>query len=224
MWNVPSGKGREPSPAALGGERGRQVASVVRFVLGDERGAQEFEDELADQVSAWNLVTGLRNQVLLRSLDRPGAYLHLAFWQSPEHLFGAVHSDAACARLDRLGELAAVEPGQAVAVGHLGDGPAMAGAVHALLVRVTLSGPAAAFEAQFGALAGRFLNDPGCGGCLLLRYTVEPRAYLGLIWWDSATSCDAATRGDRFLEGERRLRHLASGLAFERARTVGGRS
>ncbi|WP_030019042.1 antibiotic biosynthesis monooxygenase family protein [Streptomyces monomycini] len=224
MWNVPGGEGREPSPAVSGGERGRQVASVVRFVLGDERGAQEFEDELARQVRAWNLAKGLANQVVLQSLDRPGGYVHLAFWQSSEHLFGAVHSDAVCARLDRLGELAAVEPGQAVAVGLLGDGPAVAGAAHALLVRVTLSGPAAAFEAQFGALAGQFLNDPGCGGCLLLRYTVEPRAYLGLIWWDSAASCEAATRGDRFLEGERHLRHLASGLAFERVRTVGGRS
>ncbi|WP_206506010.1 hypothetical protein [Streptomyces chrestomyceticus] len=224
MWNVPGGEGREPSPAAPGAERGRQVASVLGFVLGDERGAEEFEGELARQVQDWNLLKGIGSQVVLRSLDRPGAYLHLAFWQSPEHLFGVVRSDAACARLDGFGELAAVEPGQAVTVGLLGGGPALAGAAHALLVRVTPAGPAAAFEAQFGALAGPFLYDPGCGGCLLLRYTVEPRAYLGLIWWHGATAYDTATRGDRFLECERRLRHLASGLAFERVRTVGGRS
>ncbi|MFH8349832.1 hypothetical protein [Streptomyces sp. NPDC018045] len=216
--NVPAGEGRLPPLAGSRGDRGRQIASVQRFTLGDERGAAEFESELARQVRAWGRLRSLESQVVLRSLDRSGSYLHLAFWRSPEHLFGAFPTDAVSAR---LGRLAAVEAGQAVAAGLLGDVPGAAEAADALLVRVTLSGPAAAFETRFGALAGRFLYDPGCGGCLLLQGTLEPRAYLGLIWWHSALACDAATQGDRFLDRTRQLRALASGLAFERVRIAG---
>ncbi|MGK5638271.1 hypothetical protein ACSNOK_08160 [Streptomyces sp. URMC 126] len=114
---------------------------MQRFVLGDGRAAAGFESELARQARVWDRLRGLEGQVVLRALDRTGSYLHLAFWRSPEDLFGALHTDAACARLDRLGRLAAIEPAQAVPVGLLGDGPTTDKAEHALLVRGTLAGP-----------------------------------------------------------------------------------
>jgi heme-degrading monooxygenase HmoA len=159
-------------------------------------------------------------QVVLRSLDRAGIYLHLSCWRSPSDLFGALHTDTAGVGFHELGRLAALEPGQAVPVGLMGAGLSLGEAAHVLLVRVTLSGSAPAFELQFGALAGQFLYTPGFGGGLLLRSTLDPRGYLGLIWWSSARSCDDALRGARSQERRRQLLDLTDELAFERAQVV----
>jgi len=218
--NTASGGAREPRPAGMRGDRGRQVTSVQRFVLGDGHAAAELEGELDGLARLQGTQKGLDDQVVLRSLDHPGTYLHLSCWQSPEHLYGSHHTDAVSARFDRLGRLADIEPGQAVTVGLMEAGLALAEAAHALLVRVMLAGSAAAFEVQFGELVGQFLYDPGFGGGLLLRSTLDPRAYLGVIWWHSAQSCHDALRGDRFPARSGQLTRLTSQLTFEHTRLV----
>lgn len=193
---------------------------MQRFVLGAERGAGDFEAELERFARAERAQKGLRGQLVLRSLDQPGSYLHLSCWNSPEQLYGAHHTDVVCARFHRLGRLADIEAGQAVIVGLMEAGPTVVQAAHALLVRVSLAGAAAAFEVQFGELVGQFLYDPGFGGGLLLRSTLDPRGYLGLIWWSSAQSCGDALRGDRVTRLGHRLLGLTSRLAFEHAQIV----
>jgi hypothetical protein len=216
--NAANGRAREPRRAGIRGDR--QVTSVQEYVLGDEHGAADLEGELDRLVRSQRTQKGLDGQVVLRSLDQPGAYLHLSCWNSPEHLYGAHHTDDACARFHRLGRLADIAPGQAVTVGMMQARLPLCESRHALLVRVSGTGPASALEVQFGELVGQFLHDPGFGGGGLLRSTLDPRAYLGLIWWRSARSCDDALSGDRFGEHSRQLQRLTSRLTFEHAQIV----
>ncbi|MCW7945646.1 hypothetical protein AAW14_27445 [Streptomyces hygroscopicus] len=202
------------------GDRDQQVTSVHEFVLGDGHDAADFEAELDRLVLSHSTRKGLRHQVVLRSLDRPGAYLLLGCWQTSEQLVDAIHADAVCARFHQLGRLAEVTPGQAVTVGLMAAGLALAEAAHALLIGAVLAGSSAAFEMQFGELVGTFLHDPGFGGGLLLRSTLDPRVYHGLIWWSSAQSCEDAVQGDHFLRCRRRLQRLTSQLTFEGAQFV----
>ncbi|GHE55497.1 hypothetical protein [Streptomyces capitiformicae] len=219
--NAAGGDRREPTPADIQGEPGHRVAAVQRFELNDVGTLETFERELERNARHHKHQKGLEGQVTLRLLDRPGSYLYLSCWSSLGNLASAIHGSTSCAQFDRLGRLADITPGQAVGVGLMGAGVTLADAAHAVLVEALLDGQAAQFELDFGALAGQFMHDAGFGGGLLLRSTIDPRGYLGLIWWSSAQPCDDALRSSRFLDRRLRLESTTARLTVERAQVAG---
>ncbi|WP_416967602.1 hypothetical protein [Streptomyces sp. 4F14] len=216
-----NGETLDPRPAGLRCDPGRLVATLRRFEVSGEGTPESLERELARSSRCQEGRRGMRGQVTLRSLDRPGSYLHVSCWRSFGTLLGAIHAAPSCAELDRLTRLADVEPGQAVGVGLLGTAPTVADTAHAILVEALLDGDAARFELDFGALAGQFMHDTGFGGVLLLRSTTDPRAYLGLLWWTTAELCDEALGSARFATRHHRLHSTTTRLTIERAQATG---
>ena len=218
--NAASGERREPRLADTRGE-GCQIVALQWFELNDDAAREGFERELERSARHQQHQTGMRGQVTLRSLDRPGCYLHLSCWRSYGNFLSAIHTGAANAQLDRLGRLAGMEPGQAVGVGQMGARITLPNSAHAVMVEALLDGEAAQFELDFGALAGQFMHDAGCGGGLLLRSTIDPRGYLGLIWWSSAQCCEDALSSSRFTDRRLRLESTTARFTVERAQVAG---
>jgi len=215
-----NGEALDPRPAGARGEPGQLVAALWRLELRDEETVAGLERELVHTARLQRARWGTRGQLALRSLDRPGRYLHLSCWRSFGALLGALHAGPSCAGLDRLARLAEVEPGQAVGVGLLGTALPLDDTAHALLVEALLDGDFARFELDFGALAGQFMHDLGFGGVLLLRSTTDPRAYLGILWWTSPADRDDAFTSPGFHTRHDRLRATTARLTIERATAV----
>ncbi|MDX3380081.1 hypothetical protein DF268_02555 [Streptomyces sp. V2] len=216
-----NGETPAPRPAGPGCDPGRLVAALRRYEVSGEGTPESLERELVRSARHQEGQQGMRGQVTLRSLDRPGSFLHVSCWRSFGTLLGAIHAGASCAELDRLGRLAEIEPGQAVGVGLLGTALTVADQAHAILIEARLDGEAARFELDFGALAGPFLHDTGFGGVLLLRSTTDPRAYLGLLWWTTAERCDQALSSPHFAARRHRLHSTTTRLTVERAQATG---
>ncbi|MET8974895.1 hypothetical protein ABZX85_04680 [Streptomyces sp. NPDC004539] len=215
-----NGEALDPRPAGVRGEPGQFVAALWRFELSGGGTAAGLEEELARTARSQRGLRGLWGQMTLRSLDRPGRYLHLSCWRSFGALLGALHAGTFCAGLDRLDRLADVEPGQAVGVGLLGTALAVADTAHAILVEALLDGEAARFELDFGAFAGQFMHDTGFGGVLLLRSTTDPRAYLGILWWTNPLDRDEAFTTPHFHTRHHHLHTTTTHLTIERAQTT----
>ncbi|MEU7166070.1 hypothetical protein AB0A70_15705 [Streptomyces morookaense] len=217
------GRRRRPRPPGTGTGPADRLVLVQWFELRDGGNPTALEQELLRYDRLLGEQDGLQVQVTLRLPARPGTYLHLGFWRSPEQLSDACCADAHRAQLDRLGRLAGVEAGQAVGAGLLGAVPDLAGAGHVVLARALRSGPADRFEMDFGTLVGKMLHGADRGGGLLLCSALEPRDYLGLIWWHSAGGRNDALCGGPMPDRRPRPAMVPARLRAEPAEVVAHR-
>lgn len=146
--------------------------------------------------------------VTVRVAGPQDTYATFVRWRRARDLLAGAHADGSADALRSLHALAAPdadpEPDQYLSVGRLPDRRHDDGGF-LLLLHADLAGVPAEFEQSFGALVAGCARAPGFAGAELLRSTLRPYRYRGLVWWWDEQSCGRATDGERFREGSARL-------------------
>ncbi|MEU5539788.1 hypothetical protein [Streptomyces sp. NPDC020362] len=130
--------------------------------------------------------------VTTRLVDRPQVYVHLSHWRTLRAFLDTVHDATFLRHVRRLEPLVVVEVDQAVSVGRVLRDDALVGAENVALIHADVHGDWRAFEGEFAELCTRAEQLGGFGGGDLLRSTISPFAYTGLLWWRDAEACDRA--------------------------------
>jgi heme-degrading monooxygenase HmoA len=193
------------------------VTVINRFTVKDD--AELFEREFREHSQYLRRQEGFDFLVTVRLVDRPDVYVHLGHWRSLEGFLAVVHDDTFVTHVRRLGAMVETEADQAVSVGRMALRNALVGAANVVLVHAMVRGDFKEFEAGFGSLSGHCVKEGGFGGSDLLRSTLRPQLYLGLMWWQDTESCDRALRSEGFLDQQERLMEV-SRLTIERTRHV----
>ncbi|GAB3961181.1 antibiotic biosynthesis monooxygenase family protein [Streptomyces sparsus] len=195
----------------------RPVTVINRFTV--KGGAEEFEREFRAHSQYLRRRRDFHFLVTVRLLDSPDVYVHLSHWRSLDAFLGVVHDDVFTSHVRRLGAMVDTEADQAVSVGRMALQNALVGAANVVLLHANVEGEHARFEQDFGALTGQLAQQGGFGGSDLLRSTVRPQTYLGLLWWEDTEACVRALSSDGYLDRLVRLSQVAR-VTVERSRHV----
>ncbi|MFE7458685.1 hypothetical protein [Streptomyces sp. NPDC057554] len=196
----------------------RPVTVINRFeVTGD---LAEFEREFSAHSQFLRRRPGFDFLVTVRLVDRPHVYVHLAHWQRLSGLLDTVHDDTFTGHVRKLGPLVRTEADQALSVGRTLSADAAVGDSTVVLLTAEVREDHAEFEKGYAELSRAYEEEGGFGGSDLLRSTVRPFLYTGVLWWREEEHCDRAlgsARGSRALAAldafadvrHERSRHLA---------------
>lgn len=200
--------GRDPS---------RPVTVINRFtVTGD---VQTFERQFREHSQFLRRQEGFDFLVTVRLVQRPEVFVHLGHWRRLDSFLAVVHDDTFLSRVQRLGAMVDTAADQAVSVARTTVENALVGADNVVLMHAALDGDHREFEDTFDTLGTDFRGLGGFGGSDLLRSTVNPQRYLGLMWWRDTESCDRALGSDAF-EGWQRQAAGGARVTVERTRHV----
>ena len=200
---------------------GRDLSSplviVNRFtVKGD---SDKFAGRLREHSEYQRQQNGCSALLTFRSVPHPQVYTHIAHWRSLENFLEVVHNDAFLAHVRQFGSLVDTEADQAVSVGRLRLRRAVDCPANILLHHIRLIGDHRELERLFGVLTGECAQREGFGGSDLLRSTVRPKSYLGLIWWRDAEACDRTLASGYYQAAYERLTSVCQ-VRTERNRKV----
>ncbi|MEU4684869.1 antibiotic biosynthesis monooxygenase family protein [Streptomyces xinghaiensis] len=201
-----------------GRDLSRPLAVINRFtVRGD---VERFEREFREHSQYLRRQPGFEFLVTVRLVKRPDVYVHLGHWNRLDSFLAVVHDDVFLSHVRRLGAMVETEADQAVSVARRTLENAVVGAANVVLVHATVVGEHRLFETGFAELTASCERLGGFGGSDLLRSTIDPRRYTGLLWWRDTGSCDRALSGPGFADWRARQAGTAVRLVAERTRHV----
>ncbi|MEV5567927.1 hypothetical protein AB0L54_34495 [Streptomyces sp. NPDC052196] len=203
---------------------GGPVTVINHFeVKGD---VEEFERLFRDHSQFLRRRDDFDFLVTTRLAERPQVYVHLGHWRTLRAFLDTVHDATFLRHVRRLEPLVVAEVDQAVSVGRMLRDDAMVGEETVLLVHAEVHGDWGRFEDDFGELCTLMDELGGFGGSDLLRSTISPFAYTGMLWWRDAEACDRALASQAYDRAYRSLVATAR-VAVDRAlhvayeRTIG---
>jgi heme-degrading monooxygenase HmoA len=157
--------------------------------------------------------------VTLQLIERPEVYVHFSHWRSLHGFLDVVHDDAYLRHVQRLGRLVETEADQGVSLGRTAVRNAAPGTHSVVLLSMTAGPESLELEHCFTALSGRAAQCEHFGGADLMRSTVRPMVYYGLVWWTDGESCDKALHSEAFQNALHDLSRVAR-TVLERVRHV----
>ncbi|WP_411081361.1 hypothetical protein [Streptomyces sp. cmx-18-6] len=199
----------------------RPVTVINRLqVTGD---LAKFESEFQAHSQFLRHRPGFDFLVTVQLVDRPRVFVHLAHWKRLSGLLDTVHDDTFTGHVRRLGPLVRTEADQALSVGRTLGESATVGDSTVVLLSAEVHEDHAEFEKGYAELCRAHEGEGGFGGSDLLRSTVRPFLYTGVLWWRDKEHCDralAAAPGRRVLESLHELADVrverSRHLAYER--------
>ncbi|MEC4017651.1 antibiotic biosynthesis monooxygenase family protein [Streptomyces sp. H27-D2] len=200
-----------------GRDLSRPVTVVNRFtVKGDP---QKFEREFREHSQFLRRQKDFEYLVTVQLVDQPQVYAHLAHWRSLEGFIEVVHAETFLKHVQRLGPMVDTEADQTISVQRVLVQNALEGCENVVLLHSTVLGSRQEFESGIRDLTRHFGSLGGFGGLDLLRSTVRPQMYLGLMWWADTAACDRALASEGFLERRDQLTQVAR-IDVERTRHI----
>lgn len=157
--------------------------------------------------------------VTARLAEQPQVYVHLGHWRTLRAFLDTVHDEIFLRHVERLEPLVETEFDQAVSVGRVLRGNAMVGTESVALLRARVGGDRGTFERRFAEFVDACAESSGFGGSDLLRSTVRPALYTGLLWWQDSGSVDRALDSER-VRAVRRELEWGADIVLERAQHV----
>ncbi|URN12824.1 antibiotic biosynthesis monooxygenase [Streptomyces radiopugnans] len=162
----------------------------------------------------------------MRLLDSPASYVHVGHWRSLEGFIETVHTETFLEHVRCLEPMVDTEADQAVSVDRLLVRNARPGHDNVVLLSCTVLGEVREFEKEARELSRSLARTEGFGGFDLLRSTLRPQRYLGMVWWTDTAACDRALAGaerDGAYDGLARVARLSvertRHIAYERVLT-----
>jgi heme-degrading monooxygenase HmoA len=190
---------------------------INRFEVKGDTG--RFEREFRDHSQYLRGREDFAFLVTVRLVARPEVYVHLGHWRTTRGFLDTVHDDTFQAYVRKLGPMVDAEVDQAVSVARVLRENAVVGAENVVLIRVRTFGTTEGFERLFAETTEYFGGLGGFGGSDLLRSTLRPDTYTGLVWWREAADCERALAGRGWAALLERMRTTAD-VDVERTRHV----
>ncbi|MBB1242203.1 hypothetical protein GL263_01210 [Streptomyces durbertensis] len=198
------------------------VTVINRFqVRGD---AEEFEKVLADHSEFLRGQPDFDFLVTAAVVDRPGVYVHLGHWRTLRGFRAMAHEAAFAREVRQLGPLVHATADQAMSLGRTLLDRATTGATNIVLLYAKARQGGEGFERRFARLDRACVRLGGFGGSDLLRSTLHPGSYTGVLWWRRAEDCERALADSAYAAGLAELSEVAEvstersrHLAYERA-------
>ncbi|MFE2295710.1 hypothetical protein [Streptomyces sp. NPDC059452] len=182
----------------------RPVTVINRFeVRGDPA---EFERGFFAHSQFLRGRPGFDFLVTVRLVDRPHVYVHLAHWQRLSGLLDTVRDDTFTRHVRELGPLVRTGADQALSIGRTLSEDAAVGDSTVVLLSAEVREDHAGFDKGYAELSRAYEEERGFGGSDLLRSTVRPFLYTGVLWWRDEEHCDRAL-------GSARSRRMLAALA-----------
>ncbi|GHH51143.1 hypothetical protein [Streptomyces candidus] len=168
----------------------RPVTVVNRFEVRGDIGT--FEAAFRAHSQFLRHRPGFDFLVTMRLVDRPRVYVNLGHWKRLSGLLDTVHDDTFVAHVQRLAPMVRTEADQALSVSRVLSETAAVGESTIVLLSAQAYGNPAGFEERYAALGEACRATAGFGGSDLLRSTVRPLTYTGVLWWSDGDHCDRA--------------------------------
>ncbi|MFD5769995.1 antibiotic biosynthesis monooxygenase family protein [Streptomyces sp. NPDC127049] len=181
----------------------RPVTVINRFEV--TGGLADFEREFSAHSQFLRRRPGFDFLVTVRLVERPHVYVHLAHWQRLSGWLDTVHDDTFTGHVHRVGRLVRTEADQALSVDRVLSEDAAPGDSSVVLLSAEVREDHAQFEKAYAELCRIHAEGRGFGGSDLLRSTVRPSRYTGVLWWRDEEHCDRALGS---AEGRRALAAL----------------
>ncbi|MFG2885277.1 antibiotic biosynthesis monooxygenase family protein [Streptomyces sp. NPDC048297] len=198
-----------------GRELARPVAVINRFEVKGDTG--KFEEIFHEHAQFLRRRADFDFLVTMRLIERPHIYVHLGHWRTLRAFLDTVHDDTFLGHVERLEPLVETEADQAVSVARVLHENAVVGTRSVALLRARVRGDWAAFERRFIELAEMCDELGGFGGSDLLRSTIRPALYTGVLWWQDTGALDRALDSERVRALHEELA-LGADVVVERAR------
>ncbi|MEU1280329.1 hypothetical protein [Streptomyces sp. NPDC005805] len=195
----------------------RPVTVINRFEVKDD--VEEFEREFREHSQFLRRRADFDFLVTVGLVDDPRVYVHLGHWRSLRGFLDTVHDAMFTEQVRRLGPKVHTEADQAVSVRRTLHEAAEIGSAGVVLIGARVHGECAELEKRFAVLGDRCQDAGGFGGSDLLRSTVRPLSYTGLLWWRDATHCERARASEPFRTALDALREVAD-VTVEHSRHV----
>lgn len=195
----------------------RPVTVINRFEVKDD--VAEFEREFREHSLFLRGRADFDFLVTVGLLEDPQVYVHLAHWESLRGFLDTVHDETFTAQVRRLGSKVRTAADQAVSVRRTLRGAASVGSSGVLLLQARAHEECARLEARFAALSDLCHELGGFGGSDLLRSTVQPYLYTGVLWWRDTEHCERARASEGWRTALAALRESAD-VTVERSRHV----
>ncbi|MEV8594613.1 antibiotic biosynthesis monooxygenase [Streptomyces sp. NPDC052012] len=193
------------------------VTVVNRFEVKDD--IAEFEREFRAHSQFLRRRAGFDFLVTVRLVDDPRVYVHLGHWRSLRGFLDTVHDDTFTEQVRRLGAKVHTVADQAVSVRRILHEPTAVGSAGVVLLRARARGECAELEKRFALLGDRCQETGGFGGSDLLRSTIRPLSYTGVLWWRDTGTCARTLSGEGWQQSLDALRETAD-LTVEHSRLV----
>ncbi|MES4905959.1 MULTISPECIES: AMP-binding protein [unclassified Streptomyces] len=192
---------------------------INTFTLKDHGRADEFERRFLDHVAWMRAQDGFDSHQAVRLVERPGVYVNLGRWRSPESFQRVRGSEVFQAHAEEFHELVEVDADPSRNVLRTG-GDVTEGAPVVVVERLGIEGAGPsldAFDDSYREYAGALTARPGFLHADLSRSLTRPGHYTFVTWWSDVDAWRAA-RADAPANGTAECAvHLAAQAAAVKA-------
>ncbi|MDX3229766.1 AMP-binding protein [Streptomyces sp. ME19-01-6] len=165
---------------------------INTFTLKDHARADEFERRFLDHVAWMRAQEGFDSHQAVRLVERPGVYVNLGRWRSPEAFQRVRGSEVFQAHAKEFHELVEVDADPSRNVLRTG-GDVTEGAPVVVVERLGVEGPSLdAFDDSYREYARLLTARPGFLHADFSRSLTRPGSYTFVTWWAEADAWRAA--------------------------------
>lgn len=170
-------------------ELARPVTVINRLEVKGDTG--EFEDLFHAHSQYLRTRAEFDFLATMRLTEQPHVYVHLCHWHTRRALLDTMRDETFLGYVERLEPLVEAQADQAVRVRRVCESvTADTGGV--ALLRARVREDRTAFEERLAELTDVLADSGGFGGVDLLRSTIRPALYTGVLWWRGSRSMDRA--------------------------------
>jgi heme-degrading monooxygenase HmoA len=190
---------------------------INTFTLKDHGRADEFERRFLDHVAWMRAQEGFDSHQAVRLVERPGVYVNLGRWRSPESFQRVRGSEVFQTHAKEFHELVEVDADPSRNVLRAG-GDVTEGAPVVVVERLGVEGPSLdAFDDSYREYARALTARPGFLHADFSRSLTRPGSYTFVTWWSDVDAWRAARADAPAFGTAERAVHLAAQAAAPKA-------